>query len=70
MLHTLIGAGGVGGIGFALGFFGPLVITPTNNLGPIWGIFVTGPLGFAAGALVGLGVGIFRIRSPDREIES
>jgi hypothetical protein len=41
----------VGGIGLALGFVGPLVITPTANLGPLLGILISGPAGFVLGAL-------------------
>ena len=42
-----------GGIGFALGFFGPIVFMPGANQGPMLGIFITGPLGFLGGALGG-----------------
>lgn len=41
----------VGGVGFAVGFIGPLVIWPDANLGPLLGILVTGPVGFVLGAL-------------------
>jgi hypothetical protein len=41
----------VGGIGFAAGFVGPLVLQPEANLGPLLGILMTGPLGFVVGAL-------------------
>jgi hypothetical protein len=46
----------VGAIGFAAGFFGPMVLKPEANQGPLLGIFITGPLGF----VVGLGYGIVR----------
>jgi hypothetical protein len=46
----------VGGICFAVGFFGPIVWAPDANQGPLLGIFITGPLGF----LLGLGIGIVR----------
>lgn len=46
----------VGGIGFAAGFFGPIIFAPDANQGPLLGIFITGPLGF----LGGLGWGIFK----------
>ena len=46
----------LGGIGFAAGFFGPIVFAPEANQGPLLGIFITGPLGF----LIGLLWGIFR----------
>ncbi len=41
----------LGGIGLALGFVGPLVITPSASLGPLLGILITGPGGFVLGAL-------------------
>ena len=43
----------LGGTGLALGFIGPLVITPRATLGPLLGILLTGPAGFVLGALVG-----------------
>jgi len=43
----------VGSVGFVLGFFGPLLFSD-SNLGPLLGIFVTGPLGLLAGALIGI----------------
>jgi hypothetical protein len=42
----------VGGISFAAGFIGPILFS-TSNLGPLIGIFGTGPLGAMAGALFG-----------------
>lgn len=42
----------IGVVSFAAGFFGPIFLS-TSNLGPLLGIFVTGPLGVLAGALVG-----------------
>jgi hypothetical protein len=49
----LLGALALGGIGFALGFFGPIVLTPGANQGPLLGIFITGPLGLVLGAAGG-----------------
>jgi hypothetical protein len=43
----------VGGVGFTLGYIGPLLFSD-SNLGPLLGIFVTGPLGLLAGALIGI----------------
>jgi 4-amino-4-deoxy-L-arabinose transferase-like glycosyltransferase len=43
----------IGAIGFLLGFVGPLLITPEANLGPLLGIFVTGPLSLVIGLLFG-----------------
>jgi hypothetical protein len=41
----------VGGVGLAVGFVGPLVVWPGATLGPLLGILLTGPVGFALGAL-------------------
>jgi hypothetical protein len=43
----------LGGVGFAAGFFGPMVLRPDANQGPMVGIFITGP----GGALLGLFMG-------------
>jgi hypothetical protein len=43
----------VGGVGLALGFVGPLLLTPKASLGPLFGILLTGPIGFVVGALIG-----------------
>jgi hypothetical protein len=43
----------IGGIGFAGGFFGPIIFAPQANQGPLLGIFITGPIGFVAGCIVG-----------------
>lgn len=54
LVHAItIGALIVGALGFCIGFFGPLVWAPDANQGPLLGIFVTGPLGFVAGAVGG-----------------
>lgn len=50
----------LGGIGFALGFFGPMIFTPGANQGPMLGIFITGPAGF----VLGLAVGVVRALRP------
>jgi hypothetical protein len=42
----------IGTVSFVAGFAGPLLLS-TSNLGPLLGIFVTGPLGFLLGGLVG-----------------
>lgn len=44
----------LGGIGFALGFFGPMILAPEANQGPLLGIFITGPIGLVAGLLWGI----------------
>jgi hypothetical protein len=50
----------VGLIGVAGGFLGPMIVTPEANQGPMLGIFITGPLGFVLGLLIGAIVGIVR----------
>jgi len=49
----VLGAFGTGGVGFAGGFFGPIIFMPGANQGPLLGIFITGPLGFILGAIGG-----------------
>ncbi len=41
----------LGAVGLALGFFGPLLVTPKANLGPLLGILITGPGAFVLGSL-------------------
>ena len=45
----------VGGIGFVIGFIGPIIFYPDANQGPLLGIFITGPLSFLVG-LIGGGI--------------
>jgi hypothetical protein len=65
-LASYIILGGVitGAIGFILGFVGPIIFTPSNNLGPLLGIFITGPLGFIFGLIGG---GIYWRTKQERE---
>ena len=49
----LLGAVAVGAIGFSAGFFGPMILAPDANQGPLLGIFITGPLGVVVGAVGG-----------------
>lgn len=55
-----LGALLVGGTGFAAGFFGPMLLAPGANQGPMLGIFITGPLGYLVGAGLGLWYGLRR----------
>jgi hypothetical protein len=48
----------IGGVAFLAGFAGPILLTPDSPQGPLLGIFVTGPLGFLAGAVAGLAIGM------------
>ena len=61
----------LGGMGFILGFFGPITIGGLvgcqANLGPLWGIFVLGPVGVLLGAVTGLFLGLKKTRNkPER----
>lgn len=44
----------LGGIGFVAGFVGPMIFAPGANQGPMLGIFITGPAGFAVGLIYGV----------------
>ena len=48
-----LGALVTGGVGFACGFFGPILFMPDANQGPLLGILFTGPLGLVLGAIGG-----------------
>ena len=50
---SCLGALGLGFIGFAGGFFGPMVLAPDAKQGPLLGIFITGPIGVVLGAIIG-----------------
>jgi hypothetical protein len=50
----------LGLIGFAGGFFGPMVFMPDANQGPMLGIFITGPLGFVVGLFSGAVLGVIK----------
>jgi len=55
ILASMFRWGGIlGGIGFLIGFVGPIVFLPEANQGPLLGIFITGPGGFVLGLIVGL----------------
>lgn len=56
-------AAAVGLVAFLAGFIGPLLLWPDNNLGPLIGIFLTGPLGFVGGAIIGLCIGLAKERN-------
>lgn len=52
--YILLSAVIFGAVGFAAGFFGPLIFAPQANQGPLLGIFVTGPIGILIGVIFGL----------------
>lgn len=49
-------------VGFAVGFFGPMVVAPHTGQGGLLGISVTGPVGIVLGALIGLVFGVEKSR--------
>jgi len=53
----------LGIVGFLGGFVGPVIFTPEANQGPLLGIFITGPLGFILGLIVGFAL---RVLLPGR----
>jgi hypothetical protein len=59
---VVMGALITGAVGFSAGFFGPIVVAPGANQGPLLGIFITGPLGFLLGAMGGAGYWLLRRR--------
>ena len=50
----------LGFIGFVGGFFGPAILTPEANQGPLLGIFFTGPAGVVLGAAIGAVIDWYR----------
>lgn len=52
-LSCAIWAATLGGVGFMAGFFGPMLLAPDANQGPLLGIFITGPGGAVLGVVVG-----------------
>lgn len=53
--YIILGGIIIGSIGFIIGFFGPIIFSPSSNQGPLLGIFITGPIGFLIG-IVGGGI--------------
>jgi hypothetical protein len=49
-----------GAVGFCGGFFGPLILTPDANQGPLLGLFITGPLGVIGGGICGFVYALWR----------
>ena len=50
---VVLGAMALGSTGFVLGFFGPLIVEPDANQGPLLGLLTTGPGGFLLGGPLG-----------------
>jgi hypothetical protein len=63
---TIIGAVTIGLLGFLIGYIGPIIFYPNSNQGPLFGIFLTGPMGVLGGAIVGCIVGVIRNRKARR----
>jgi len=57
----------LGSICFSIGFFGPMIFSKSNQ-GPLLGIFITGPLGFIFGGIVGLIYWVFRSRKANPKL--
>ncbi|MDX6770880.1 MAG: hypothetical protein SF051_15200 [Elusimicrobiota bacterium] len=51
----------LGAVGFAAGFFGPIVLNPEANQGPLMGLFITGPAGVVLGGLLGTLLGVLGV---------
>lgn len=64
---SIAGALLLGAVGLIVGFFGPLLVGvlvgSEANLGPLWGIFVLGPVGVLLGAVTGLFLGLKKARN-------
>ena len=56
----------LGAAGFAAGFFGPMLLDPEANIGPLVGILITGPGGAIAGFVLGLIVDALPLSPPAR----
>jgi len=48
----------LGAVGGVAGFYGPIALNPDANQGPLLGLFITGPGGALAGAVLGY---VFRV---------
>ena len=70
MLLTAAAVLAIGGVGFLCGFVGPIILNPASNQGPLFGIFITGPLGFLLGAAGGAVFWIARRRREARMASS
>ena len=55
----------VGVVCFLVGFVGPIIFLPDSNQGPLLGIFITGPLGFIAGIVIGFIYSAIRSKRPE-----
>jgi len=51
--YTILGGLIAGSVSFLAGFFGPILLAPSAEQGPLLGIFITGPIGFVIGLIMG-----------------
>jgi len=51
----------LGGVGFAAGFFGPMIFVPEANQGPLVGIFISGPAGVVVGFVLYIACRLFGV---------
>jgi hypothetical protein len=58
----------VGGVCLLAGYVGPIILTPNANSGPLFGIFISGPIGFLVGVVSGFVYGLLRSRAPDQAL--
>lgn len=65
-VSVALGALVLGGLGFALGFFGPMFLAPQANQGPLLGIFITGPVGLLLGGVGGAWLWLRRLPASQR----
>lgn len=63
---VICGALIVGGLGFIVGFLGPMVLAKDTSQGPLFGIFIMAPLGVILGAIGGY---IFASRQPASAVD-
>ena len=57
----------IGGICLLAGYVGPIILTPDANSGPLFGIFISGPIGFVVGMLSGIIYGLFRTHDTPKQ---
>ena len=53
-INPLKWGGILGLVGFLCGYLGPIILNPNANQGPLVGIFVTGPISFVFGIVLGI----------------
>jgi hypothetical protein len=55
----------LGAVGLVCGFFGPIALNNQANQGPLFGLFLAGPLGFVAGFVFGSVTTQWRVSTKD-----